>query len=134
MKQLRHKHILALYAVASLGDPVYIITELMPKGNLLELLRGEQLRGTATPFPESIRTNVPASLAGLGRSWDILGTSTLRLLLSWDKLLSEPRMHTVPSAPNQQSTAFHRQNAHTPPCQVPAQSSSLESHCSDATQ
>ncbi|KAM6163111.1 protein-tyrosine kinase 6 [Rhynchocyon petersi] len=39
MKKLRHKHILALYAVASMGDPVYIITELMPKGNLLELLR-----------------------------------------------------------------------------------------------
>lgn len=39
MKKLRHKHILPLYAVASLGDPVYIITELMPKGNLLELLR-----------------------------------------------------------------------------------------------
>ncbi|XP_004716122.1 protein-tyrosine kinase 6 [Echinops telfairi] len=39
MKKLRHKHILALYAVASVGDPVYIITELMPKGNLLELLR-----------------------------------------------------------------------------------------------
>lgn len=41
MKKLRHRHILALYAVASLGDPVYIITELMPKGSLLELLRGE---------------------------------------------------------------------------------------------
>ncbi|XP_069892850.1 protein-tyrosine kinase 6-like [Dipodomys merriami] len=39
MKRLRHKHILALYAVASLGDPVYIITELMAKGSLLELLR-----------------------------------------------------------------------------------------------
>ncbi|XP_048205693.1 protein-tyrosine kinase 6 [Perognathus longimembris pacificus] len=39
MKKLRHKHILALYAVASLGDPVYIITELMPRGSLLELLR-----------------------------------------------------------------------------------------------
>ncbi|CAO2577250.1 Protein-tyrosine kinase 6 [Lemmus lemmus] len=39
MKKLRHKHILALYAVASAGDPVYIITELMPKGNLLQLLR-----------------------------------------------------------------------------------------------
>ncbi|KAM9249390.1 LOW QUALITY PROTEIN: protein-tyrosine kinase 6-like [Dugong dugon] len=39
MKKLRHKHILALYAVASTGDPVYIITELMPKGSLLELLR-----------------------------------------------------------------------------------------------
>ncbi|XP_042085810.1 protein-tyrosine kinase 6 isoform X3 [Ovis aries] len=39
MKKLRHKHILALYAVASVGDPVYIVTELMPKGSLLELLR-----------------------------------------------------------------------------------------------
>lgn len=54
MKKLRHKHILALYAVASAGDPVYIVTELMPKGSLLELLRGEwghqsdlcQLEGT----------------------------------------------------------------------------------------
>lgn len=42
MKKLRHKHILALYAVASVGDPVYIITELMAKGSLLELLRGER--------------------------------------------------------------------------------------------
>ncbi|XP_019609046.2 protein-tyrosine kinase 6 isoform X1 [Rhinolophus sinicus] len=39
MKKLRHKHILALYAVASVGDPVYIITEFMAKGSLLELLR-----------------------------------------------------------------------------------------------
>ncbi|XP_058289243.1 protein-tyrosine kinase 6 [Hylobates moloch] len=39
MKKLRHKHILALYAVVSVGDPVYIITELMAKGSLLELLR-----------------------------------------------------------------------------------------------
>lgn len=41
MKRLRHRHILALYAVASAGDPVYIVTELMAKGSLLELLRGE---------------------------------------------------------------------------------------------
>lgn len=41
MKKLRHKHILALYAVASVGDPVYIVTELMAKGSLLELLRGK---------------------------------------------------------------------------------------------
>ncbi|KAM9589758.1 LOW QUALITY PROTEIN: protein-tyrosine kinase 6 [Trichechus inunguis] len=39
MKKLRHKHILAPCAVASTGDPVSIITELMPKGSLLELLR-----------------------------------------------------------------------------------------------
>lgn len=52
MKQLRHKHILALYAVASVGDPVYIVTELMPKGSLLALLRGEQApsRGWKSPL------------------------------------------------------------------------------------
>nr|XP_025870845.1 LOW QUALITY PROTEIN: protein-tyrosine kinase 6-like [Vulpes vulpes] len=45
MKKLRHKHVLAPYAVASVGDPVYIVTELMPRGSLLELLRGERLAG-----------------------------------------------------------------------------------------
>jgi hypothetical protein len=50
MKKLRHKHILALYAVASVGDPVYIITELMTKGSLLQLLRGE-CTGSWSPFP-----------------------------------------------------------------------------------
>lgn len=50
MKQLRHKHILALYAVASVGDPVYIVTELMPKGSLLELLRGEPAGGRHSGF------------------------------------------------------------------------------------
>ncbi|XP_006021754.1 protein-tyrosine kinase 6 [Alligator sinensis] len=47
MKKLRHKHILSLYAISSVGDPLYIITELMPKGNLLEFLReseGEDLQ------------------------------------------------------------------------------------------
>uniref|UniRef100_A0A8D2J4D5 Tyrosine-protein kinase n=1 Tax=Varanus komodoensis TaxID=61221 RepID=A0A8D2J4D5_VARKO len=43
MKKLRHKHILSLYAISSIGDPVYIITEIMSKGNLLEVLRGEEL-------------------------------------------------------------------------------------------
>ncbi|KAJ6665758.1 hypothetical protein lerEdw1_002128 [Lerista edwardsae] len=46
MKKLRHKHILSLYAISSLGDPIYIITEIMSKGSLLEFLRdskGEQL-------------------------------------------------------------------------------------------
>lgn len=44
MKKLRHKHILSLYAISSLGDPIYIITEIMSKGSLLEFLRGEALR------------------------------------------------------------------------------------------
>uniref|UniRef100_A0A452H9J2 Tyrosine-protein kinase n=1 Tax=Gopherus agassizii TaxID=38772 RepID=A0A452H9J2_9SAUR len=46
MKNLRHKHILSLYAISSVGDPVYIITELMLKGNLLDFLRGKHLEMT----------------------------------------------------------------------------------------
>ncbi|XP_028591281.2 protein-tyrosine kinase 6 isoform X1 [Podarcis muralis] len=42
MKKLRHKHILSLYAISTRGDPVYIITEIMSKGNLLEFLRGSE--------------------------------------------------------------------------------------------
>lgn len=70
MKKLRHKHILALYAVASVGDPVYIITELMAKGSLLEQLRGERaamargllLGGTGDPC--SLVINVPSVHCG----------------------------------------------------------------------
>ncbi|XP_020837245.1 protein-tyrosine kinase 6 [Phascolarctos cinereus] len=52
MKKLRHKHILSLYAISSFGDPVYIITELMPKGNLLELLRDPE--GAKLPTTELV--------------------------------------------------------------------------------
>ncbi|XP_063153000.1 protein-tyrosine kinase 6 [Candoia aspera] len=40
LKLLKHKNILSLYAICSVGDPVYIITEIMSKGNLLAFLRG----------------------------------------------------------------------------------------------
>lgn len=66
MKKLRHKHILALYAVASVGDPVYIITELMAKGSLLEQLRGERAamaRGLLLGG-----TGDPCSLEGTGET------------------------------------------------------------------
>uniref|UniRef100_A0A8C3WG20 Tyrosine-protein kinase n=1 Tax=Catagonus wagneri TaxID=51154 RepID=A0A8C3WG20_9CETA len=59
MKKLRHKHILALYAVASLGDPVYIITELMAKGSLLELLRDSD----AQALPVSELLDIAAQVA-----------------------------------------------------------------------
>ncbi|XP_074066568.1 protein-tyrosine kinase 6 [Macrotis lagotis] len=52
MKKLRHKHILSLYAISSTGDPVYIISELMPKGNLLELLRDPE--GAKLPTTELV--------------------------------------------------------------------------------
>ncbi|XP_008072850.1 protein-tyrosine kinase 6 isoform X1 [Carlito syrichta] len=54
MKRLQHKHILALYAVVSVGDPVYIITELMPRGSLLELLRDTDEK--ALPVSELVDT------------------------------------------------------------------------------
>ncbi|KAJ8779150.1 hypothetical protein J1605_013001 [Eschrichtius robustus] len=63
VKNLRHKHILAPYAVASVGDRVYIITELLPKGSLLELLRGGFLT-TAPP--------------GKPRSWVLMGSGGSR--------------------------------------------------------
>lgn len=42
MKRLQHRHLLTLYAVCSQTDPYYIVTEFMPKGDLLKLLRGPQ--------------------------------------------------------------------------------------------
>ena len=41
MKKLCHPKILQLYAVCSREEPIYIITELMTKGDLLNYLRGE---------------------------------------------------------------------------------------------
>ncbi|KAM4691636.1 protein-tyrosine kinase 6 [Rhinophrynus dorsalis] len=39
LKTLRHRNLLSLYAVCSVGDPFYIVTELIPKGDLLSFLR-----------------------------------------------------------------------------------------------
>ncbi|XP_053565666.1 protein-tyrosine kinase 6 [Bombina bombina] len=39
LKTLHHRNLLSLYAVCSVGDPYYIVTELMPKGDLLNFLR-----------------------------------------------------------------------------------------------
>lgn len=47
MKKFRHDRLVALYAVCSKEEPVYIVTEYMNKGSLLELLRntdGKQLQ------------------------------------------------------------------------------------------
>lgn len=49
-KKLRHKHVLGLHAVASVGDPVYVVTELTPKGSLLELPWGEPAGGLHSGF------------------------------------------------------------------------------------
>lgn len=40
MKKLRHQKLVQLYAVCTLEEPIYIITELMKHGSLLEYLQG----------------------------------------------------------------------------------------------
>nr|DBA22050.1 TPA: hypothetical protein GDO54_013125 [Pyxicephalus adspersus] len=39
LKTLRHRNLLSLYAVCSVGGPYYIVTELLSKGDLLNFLR-----------------------------------------------------------------------------------------------
>lgn len=40
MKKLRHQKLIQLYAVCTQDEPIYIITELMRHGSLLEYLQG----------------------------------------------------------------------------------------------
>ena len=40
MKKLRHPKLLQLYAVCTHDEPIYIVTELMQNGSLLEYLQG----------------------------------------------------------------------------------------------
>lgn len=40
MKKLRHQKLIQLYAVCTVEEPIYIITELMKHGSLLEYLQG----------------------------------------------------------------------------------------------
>lgn len=40
MKKLRHPKLLQLYAVCTQDEPIYIVTELMRHGSLLEYLQG----------------------------------------------------------------------------------------------
>ncbi|KAM9855706.1 protein-tyrosine kinase 6b [Aulostomus maculatus] len=42
LKSLRHRHLIALFAVCTKSTPYYIITELMEKGSLLSLLRSPE--------------------------------------------------------------------------------------------
>ena len=44
MKKLHHPKIVALYAVCSREEPIYIVTELMSHGSLLQCLRDEKQR------------------------------------------------------------------------------------------
>ncbi len=50
MKKLRHPKLIQLYAVCTLEEPIYIVTELMKNGSLLEYLQVHRLtRGHQSP-------------------------------------------------------------------------------------
>lgn len=51
MKKLRHAKLIQLYAVCTLEEPIYIITELMKNGSLLEFLQG---KGRTLKLPQLI--------------------------------------------------------------------------------
>lgn len=44
MKKLIHPKLVQLYAICSKEEPIYIVTELMPKGSLLDYLRSDEGR------------------------------------------------------------------------------------------
>ena len=59
MKKLQHEHIIQLYSVCTVGEPVYVVTELMKNGSLLDYLqKGE---GQRLKLPELI--NIAAQVA-----------------------------------------------------------------------
>ncbi|CAH1773384.1 unnamed protein product [Owenia fusiformis] len=58
MKKLRHNKLIQLYAVCTKDEPIYIVTELMRHGSLLEYLQG---KGRALKLPQLI--DVAAQIA-----------------------------------------------------------------------
>ena len=58
MKKLKHPKVIRLYAVCTKKEPIYIITELMKHGSLLEYLRGD---GQSLKLPQLI--NMGAQVA-----------------------------------------------------------------------
>lgn len=64
MKKLRHNKLIQLYAVCTVEEPIYIITELMKHGSLLEYLQGKIEPSTilifvfSSPFPIAMRSLV----------------------------------------------------------------------------
>ena len=64
MKRLRHPNLIQLYAVCTREEPIYIVTELMKHGSLLEYLRGEG-RSLKLPQLVDMSAQVAAGMAYL---------------------------------------------------------------------
>ncbi|KAG9493359.1 tyrosine-protein kinase FRK [Eleutherodactylus coqui] len=67
MKSLRHPKLIQLYAVCSLEEPVYIITELMRHGSLLTYLQNDNGAAIKIPQQVDIGAQVASGMAYLER-------------------------------------------------------------------
>lgn len=113
LKSLRHKRLIRLHAVCSVGEPVYVVTELMSKGSLQAFLGSEcgpsqrpvcgralPARGTdtcpplsqafvtAAGFPEApglwaTLANSGLRVPGLGQAWPYGGTVSVGFQTGW---------------------------------------------------
>ncbi|XP_059226588.1 uncharacterized protein LOC106080671 isoform X2 [Stomoxys calcitrans] len=64
MKKLRHNKLIQLYAVCTVEEPIYIITELMKHGSLLEFLQGKG-RSLKMPVLIDMAAQIAAGMAYL---------------------------------------------------------------------
>jgi len=65
MKKLRHPKLIQLYAVCTLEEPIFIITELMKNGSLLEYLSGGKGRGLKLPQLIDMAAQIAGGMAYL---------------------------------------------------------------------
>lgn len=65
MKKLIHDKLVQLYAICSKEEPVYIVTELMPNGSLLDYLRGDEGRNKKMEELIDMAAQIAAGMAFL---------------------------------------------------------------------
>lgn len=61
MKRLRHAKLIQLYAICTLEDPIYIITELMKNGSLLDYLQSKTLHASTLTLAPGQSSSCPYS-------------------------------------------------------------------------
>uniref|UniRef100_A0A6I8PXX3 Tyrosine-protein kinase n=1 Tax=Xenopus tropicalis TaxID=8364 RepID=A0A6I8PXX3_XENTR len=87
LKTLCHKNLIQLYAVCSVGEPVYIVTELMSKGSLLQFLRGTEGRHLTAGSFMHIISQVAEGMAYLENKHVLHITLAARNVLVGEELL-----------------------------------------------
>ena len=97
MKKLHHPKIVALYAVCSREEPIFIVTELMSHGSLLQCLRDDKQRqfldwNKLIDIASQVTATLPACIgcfmvfshrASLLRSWFILDSILLYITVKY---------------------------------------------------